>query len=294
MIPSAVPSIIIEVPTSPTDIPTVTPTNKSIPTQILTQTPTHTSTTAPLPPTPVPTSTEDLFADRLLPDLQTRPPTELRLLYNPNSGRALIRFTNSIWNSGPGSLELIGIPNLAQEQIRVVQRVFSSDPEIFDEYDVGEFIFHDQHHHWHLEQFAVYEVWSVDEAGYLKALVSSGSKVSWCVMDEYRTENELADEVVSKRPIYTNCEGDIQGLSVGWIDVYEYYLPGQWVEVNPLEDGLYALVSTVDPDHLLYEENIHNNAAMTYFAIRELRLEPLEDQFFVDGGVLGPNSNFTP
>jgi hypothetical protein len=218
----------------------------------------------------------------LLPDLQTLPPTELRLLYNPDNGRVLIRFTNSIWNSGPGKLELIGIPNQTRDQIQVSQRVFAADPELFDEYEVGEFIFNDQHNHWHFEQFAIYEVWSVDERGSLKTVVSSAEKVSWCIIDEFLADPDLPDQMISTRPNYFNCEGKIQGLSVGWVDIYEYYLPRQWVEITSLEDGLYALVSTVNPDHLIFEEHLDNNVGLIYFEIRELRLKIVEGQFFED------------
>jgi hypothetical protein len=30
--------------------------------------------------------------------------------------------------------------------------VYAADPEIFDDYEVGEFVFHENHNHWHLEQ----------------------------------------------------------------------------------------------------------------------------------------------
>jgi hypothetical protein len=216
------------------------------------------------------------------------------LLYNSDTRRALIRFTNAIWNRGPGVLELIGAPNQAKDQIRVSQRVFAADPETFDDYQVGEFIFHDQHLHWHLEQFAVYELWSVNESGSLEALVSSGGKISYCVMDGAMAEAELPGVDIPTRPSYTHCEGDVQGLSIGWIDTYEYHLPGQWVEVTPLEDGLYAIVSTVNPDHLLFEADHHNNTGVTYFEIRDLRLGALGDQVFDEKDLLDPDQDLEP
>jgi len=216
------------------------------------------------------------------------------LLYNSDTRRALIRFTNRIWNSGPGVLELVGLPNQAGDQIRVSQRVFASDPDIFDDYQVGEFIYHDQHLHWHLEQFAVYELWSVDDDGALEALVASGGKISYCVMDGALAEAELPGLDIPARARYAHCEGDVQGLSVGWVDTDEYHLPGQWVEMNPLEDGLYAIVSTVNPDHLLYEAEHHNNTGMTYFEIRDLRLGAVGDQVFEENTLPEPTLNLEP
>jgi len=242
----------------------------------------------PLTPHQPKTSTEDRFSSELLPDLQTLPPVDLRLFYDSNTGRSHIRFTNSIWNSGPGKLELIGTPNQARDQILVVQRVYASDPEVFDEHEVGEFIFHDQHKHWHLERFASYEVWSVDEWGTPETVVSSGGKVSYCVMDVSQAETNLSEGVVPPYRSYTHCEGKRQGLSVGWIDTYKYFFPGQSVEVSSLKDGIYALVSTVDPDHLLLEENIRNNSAVVYFEMRELRLKMVDYLFLEEEGVPNP------
>ena len=230
------------------------------------------------------TATEDLISGRLLPDLQTLPPKDLQLFQEASSKRTYLRFTNSIWNSGPGKLELIGTPNQAKDQIWVSQLIFGADPEVFSEFEVGEFRFHDQHDHWHLEGFAVYEVWSLDERGSLESMVSTGGKVSYCVMDVSLAETSLVDGIVPKFRTYTHCEGIRQGLSIGWIDTYKYFYPGQSVEVSSLKDGIYALVSTVDPDHLLKEANIHNNSAVAYFEIREKNLKRADYLFIEEEG----------
>lgn len=245
-------------------------------------------------PTPDPSCKEDLFSDRLLPDLQNLPPTDLYLVYDEDSGRALIRFSNSIWNSGPGKLELVGTPNQQRDRIRVSQRVYAANQERFDEIEVGEFIFHGQHNHWHLEQFAVYEVWSVDERGSLKSVISSGGKVSYCIMDVSLSETNNSDKIISTNRRYTHCEEEIQGLSVGWIDTYKYYYWGQWVDVTSLEDGIYALVSTVNPDHLLREADTNNNTGVTYFGIREKRLGVVEERLFEYDDYLIPDAHRKP
>jgi hypothetical protein len=274
--PAALTTAAAMLPTRTLASPTPTHTPTQLPTRPATRTPTQPPTPTPTTPAPIPTSTEGTFADRLLPDLQTLPPADLRLLYDAESGRALIRFTNSVWNSGPGSLELLGARNRTGDHIQVSQRVYAADPEIFNEYEVGEFIFDDEHNHWHFERFALYEVWSVDVRGALESLVSSGEKVSWCVIDEAPLETTSPGETVPAPRGYFHCEGEVQGLSVGWVDIYESYLPRQWVEIAPLQDGRYALVSTVNPDHLLYEAGLQNNTGLVFFEIRGLRLVPLE------------------
>lgn len=227
---------------------------------------------------------DDLASEILLPDLQTLPPTNLQLFRDAESGGMHLRFSNSIWNSGPGKLELFGYPDQARDQIRVVQRVYNFAEDNFEQHEVGEFIFHDRHEHWHLEQFASYEIWSVDERGTLEKMVATGGKVSYCVMDVSLAENILAEGIVPRYRSYPHCEENRQGLSVGWVDTYKYFYPGQSIEISSLEDGIYALVSTVDPQHLIREGNIHNNSARVYFELRDQQLKIIDYLFIeVDG-----------
>ncbi len=50
-----------------------------------------------------------------------------------------------------------------------------------------------------------------------------------------------------------------QGMSVGWTDEYNWFLPGQFVEVSGVPDGDYILDTTVDPTGRLIERDTANN-----------------------------------
>ena len=50
-----------------------------------------------------------------------------------------------------------------------------------------------------------------------------------------------------------------QGMSVGWTDEYNWFLPGQYVEVTGVPDGDYILDTTVDPTSRLVESDKTNN-----------------------------------
>jgi hypothetical protein len=63
----------------------------------------------------------------ILPDLQTLPPFDLRLVYDPESKRLILRFGNSIWNAGPGNLELKGAPDITRKRITVSQTFHDID-----------------------------------------------------------------------------------------------------------------------------------------------------------------------
>lgn len=214
-------------------------------------------------PTDLAAAVEALRRQPLLPDLQTLPPGDLRLILIPGTGRRLLRFTNTLWNAGPAPLELHGRPDPVSGQIHVWQRYFTAGGEQVER-PVGAFIFHPEHDHWHLDAFARYELWSVTPEGSLDRLLAVNGKVSYCLID-------LAP-VSGGRRAYTSCGGRRQGLSVGWADVYRYHLPGQWLEATGLPDGLYAIRSVTDYEGRVLEAVEDNNVAVVYFRLEGNRV----------------------
>ena len=75
---------------------------------------------------------------------------------------------------------------------------------------------------------------------------------------------------------YGTCSYGRQGLSVGWADVYDHYLPGQSIDISGMPDGIYALISTADPYNLIQESDETNNAAVVYLEIRNLGVTILD------------------
>jgi hypothetical protein len=49
------------------------------------------------------------------------------------------------------------------------------------------------------------------------------------------------------------------GMTRGWADRYNWYLPDQFIDTVSLSDGTYVLSTTVDPDNRLVEANDANN-----------------------------------
>jgi hypothetical protein len=47
---------------------------------------------------------------------------------------------------------------------------------------------------------------------------------------------------------------------VGWSDIYPSDYDNQWIDVTGLR-GCFAFVMTVDPRHLLFESNEHDNSS---------------------------------
>jgi hypothetical protein len=171
-------------------------------------------------------------------------------------------------------LELFGHPDEIQERVLITQSVLSLDGEPAQEIEVGEFVFHGSHRHWHMQDFALYEVWSLDDWGRLDEAIGTGRKISFCVIDIYRADENPEDTAVPSLIGFPRCNNERQGLSPGWVDTYASNLPDQWVDVTDLTDGTYALVSTVNPAERILESDVTNNVGITYFELvgRRLRI----------------------
>jgi L-ascorbate metabolism protein UlaG (beta-lactamase superfamily) len=208
----------------------------------------------------------------LLPDLQTFPPTDLRLVRNSYTQTTVLRLTNSVVNAGEGPLEMWGtqLPGLGTHQ--VVQRMYDTAGG-YAEQSVGQFVFHPQHSHWHLDGFSLYELWSVHPDGTLDQVLATSGKVSFCLRDIRRSR---AAPVISGAA-FSSCGTRKQGISAGWIDSYQYYLPGQSIDVTGLPDGRYALMSTADPYNLIREAEEGNNFALIYLSLEGGRVQVLAD-----------------
>jgi hypothetical protein len=196
----------------------------------------------------------------LLPDLQTLPPSDLDIRKLPGDRRVL-RLANTIWNSGQGPLELLGEFNPVTRQTSVRQRLYASDDTTRDVF-VGEFVWHVGHTHWHFEDFAVYELWSLTSTGEFDQVVSSSDKLSYCLIDTDINMREHPD--FARWGSYYGCGRARQGLSVCWGDTYDSFLDGQSLDVTDLADGVYALASTANPHRNLLETNYANNTAVIY------------------------------
>jgi hypothetical protein len=209
------------------------------------------------------------------PDLRTMRPADLQFDVLAD-GTRILRFSNAVWNAGPGPLELEGNPdplqnvtksifqNIYDRQGRqVIHRKVSSDIE-----------YHPTHNHYHFTEFASYRLLRQGKQGIYRVTRQGGAKTGFCIMDTLA----IASPAGAK---YTTCERELQGLSVGWADIYDYTLDDQWLVIpaRGLRDGEYALVSTVDPKNKL-DEGVGegNNAATTYFTVSQGEIVKLRNR----------------
>src|SRR5688572_2258212 len=172
-----------------------------------------------------------------LPNVQALPAFEvsagLNLVYrNPE-----IRFSVTTVNVGDGPLEFIGGETGRGKQ-NIYQRIYLSDGTSYDR-RVGAYVWHPEHHHIHVENYAEYTLQALNAPGNSKR---TGQKTSFCVMD-----TDKYGALGSNQPQYTTCENTVQGMSVGWGDTYHSRLAGQEIDLAGLPDGDYTLSVRADP-----------------------------------------------
>src|SRR5207247_578097 len=103
-----------------------------------------------------------------------------------------------------------------------------------------------------------YNLRTVTESNGVGDIVASGQKVSFCLLDSRKYDGSLPGAPNSDQ--YNTC-GQLQGISVGWADVYNSRLANQWIDITDVPEGTYWLESEVDPSNRILESDETNNVA---------------------------------
>jgi hypothetical protein len=181
-----------------------------------------------------------------------------------------LRFDQVLRNSGAGPLELrFDRQTGAIQDEDVAQRVYRSDGAFFD-LPAGQVEFHGVHSHYHFKGFAISEMWLVGQDGRPvgTAPAAVGDKVSFCVSDtDLISWGEKGDgplsypapDCLEPKAVVGTTEHFSYGMTQGWADRYNWFLPDQMIDTQHLDDGTYVLFTTVDPDGKLREADEDNN-----------------------------------
>lgn len=202
-----------------------------------------------------------------LPNLRPEKPFDIRLSYADDfdftKPQAALRFSMLSKNVGDYALDLLGAPPKDATRAAASQCVAWVDKVCTQRQEAGEFIFHPEHGHWHLDSFALYELRKVSRKGVVdmrpSGLVATSPKISFCMMDSQRNEPPAEGETVLGT--YLLCTGAYQGISAGWGDLYDYSLEGQQILVEDVPNGTYALVVRSNVDGQLLETDYSDNVA---------------------------------
>lgn len=206
------------------------------------------------------------------------------------SGRRLLRLSNSTPNIGMGKLYLYGSTVNPDGTRDVVQRIFRDDGSSWDRL-AGKFVHHPTHDHIHFEDWAVYRLRVRGPADEVGEIVAEGTKTSFCILDLAIYDPTLPG--FDSHGEFRNCGSTVQGLSVGWMDIYSKDLDGQWIDITGVPDGDYWLESTVDPDNHVLELDEENNTTRIPIVlaadstVQPDAYEPSDSFAQVDGRALG-------
>ena len=215
--------------------------------------------------------------DPLYPDLTVIRPHDVTVeMVDWKEGGPYLRFGNTILNIGRGPLELRLETDQAEEKYTVSQVVYNRQDTAVLNLEVGEFVYHAPHYHWHLDDFVRYEIWTATPDGELDQQLVSSGKLSYCMSDTGKSQIQPASGTAPENAIYLTCGNKRQGLSEGWGDTYEYWYEGQSLDASRLAPGLYALQSVVDPENIVQETDENNNTSMVYFRIDGMEINVFE------------------
>jgi hypothetical protein len=215
-----------------------------------------------------------------LPDLIALPAARARVQVR-SDGRFL-RFESSLGNIGAGPIEVrpnrsVRCPAGQQHSTQVIYRDTNGNGRynrrtdtLVGRHHAGCMVYHPAHRHWHFQASARYTL--LDPSEDARVVVSARRKVSFCLRDTARVPDRYGTFAYGRA--YGSCDRTRpQGISVGWVDVYQAWLPGQGLRLpKALKNGIYCLETTVDPlDRLLESDNM-NNTSLRAVAIKGNRV----------------------
>jgi hypothetical protein len=170
-----------------------------------------------------------------------------------------LRFDTRIANTGPGPLEVAY--TVDGPDVRALQRIYRRDGS-FRERRAAESEFHATHTHFHIKDFYVSRLWRLDRRGKVAGSkpLAKTLKNGFCPEDSsnygggesrYGCRSDFESE---------NGVQQIVGISSGWMDVYGYNLPDQFLEVSGAQPGRYLLEITIDPNDNFQETDELDNS----------------------------------
>ena len=134
---------------------------------------------------------------------------------------------------------------------------YTPDDTVIRTLVAGCFVFHPAHGHWHFQNYARYQLLSLDGD---KLRVHA--KVGFCMLDTSSVDPTLPGHPSTAQ--YRGCPDlALQGISVGWSDIYSVNTPGQFINVDGLPNGTYCLVGNADPGDKLRESDEGDNQVRT-------------------------------
>ncbi len=225
-------------------------------------------------PAGVQATSADTVDPPLLPNLIVLEAADLSI-QRTSAGRKL-RFESALGNVGRGPVEVRPnrnrpCPAGKQHASQILYRDADGTGRFRRDIDTevarrsaGCMVFHRYHDHWHFEAASRYSLY---QKGNEETVRVARRKMSFCLRDSRRLPPSYGGWMYPQT--YVACsKTSPQGISIGWVDVYQSYLAGQAMLLpKNATDGLYCLQITVDPQNMLHESDDDDNTSMRAFRL---------------------------
>lgn len=199
-----------------------------------------------------------------------------------DGAQTCLRFDQIIANIGRGPMEIAyDVPSGATPdegiEFQVAQRVYNSD-STFDERPGGTVNYHAIHGHYHYSSFADAKLWRSNKRGAKlgDSPVAASHKVSFCMadirIDKWAEKGDGPRKYYAPDCLFPFASDGVtdhfsQGINHGWADVYDWYIPDQYIEVTGVRDGYYRLEFCADPFNELQEADETNNCIVNHIRL---------------------------
>jgi hypothetical protein len=199
-----------------------------------------------------------------------------------DGARTCLRFDQIVANRGAGPIEIAyDVPTGATPDpnapFPVAQRVYDSDGSFTDR-PGGSVTYHAIHGHYHYSSFANALLWRSDARGAKlgNTPVAASHKVSFCMadirIDAWGEKGDGPRKYYAPDCLFPSVSDGVtdqyrQGVNNGWSDVYDWYIPDQYIEVSVVPSGLYRLEFCADPFNEIEEEREDNNCVVNHIRL---------------------------
>lgn len=214
-------------------------------------------------------------AEPLLPNLIALKARDLYVVRR--GGDRWLRFESALGNVGAGPVEIrpnenqpcpAGRHHASQVMYRDVNHNGRYNPYYDTELarrPAGCMVFHPYHDHWHFEAASRYALFRAERPERVQVV---RRKMSFCLRDSRRVPESYGTFPYAER--YGKCSRySPQGISIGWVDVYQSFLAGQALKLpEGTRDGLYCLKVSVDPQDQILEIDDDDNQSTRAFYLR--------------------------
>ncbi|MFN0275642.1 MAG: T9SS type A sorting domain-containing protein [Chitinophagales bacterium] len=196
----------------------------------------------------------------------------------------------------PGGLDACDDGSLPSQIIE--QRIYHKNGDDMSYWDreAGTMTYHPTHGHFHTDNWGNYTLRKpidgvTDPTEW--PIIGNGTKMGFCLMDlancasgssyGYCRKND-GTVLTNDGPNYGlgggsyDCGINNQGISCGYLDIYDYYLDGMWIEIpEGVCNGDYYIVVEIDPNNNYLEEDDDNNVITMPYTLTE---QPETGDFF--------------